>query len=88
MSLRWLGTRHDRRVLLLTVLAGLPAVVVALLLLWRSEFDPAIRWPLSLALIVVWLGLSTAAKNHALRPYETIANMLAALIEKSPSRRA
>ena len=88
MSLRWLGTRHDRRVLLLTVLAGLPAVVVALLLLWRSDLDRAMQWPLSLALIVVWLGLSAGAKNHALRPFETIANMLAALREGDFSIRA
>ena len=88
MSLRWLGTRHDRRVLLLTVLAGLPAVVVALVFLWRSGLDPAMRWPLSLALIAGWLGLSTAAKNHALRPFETIANMLAALREGDFSIRA
>lgn len=88
MSLRWLGTRHDRRVLLLTALAGLPGVVVALLLLCRSGLDPAMRWPLSLALIAAWLGLSAAAKNHALRPFETIANMLAALREGDFSIRA
>ena len=88
MSLRWLGTRHDRRVLLLVALAGLPGVVVALLLLWRSDLDRAMQWPLSLALIVVWLGLSAAAKNHALRPFETIANMLAALREGDFSIRA
>lgn len=88
MSLRWLGTRHDRRVLLIAALAGLPGVVVALLLLWRSGLDPAMRWPLSLALIAAWLGLSIAAKNHALRPFETIANMLAALREGDFSIRA
>lgn len=88
MSLRWLGTRHDRRVLVLAALAGLPGVVVALLLLWRSGLDPAVRWPLALALIAGWLGLSAAAKNHALRPFETIANMLAALREGDFSIRA
>ncbi len=88
MSLRWLGTRHDRRVLLLTALAGLPGVVVALLFLWRSGLDPAMRWPLSLALIGGWIGLSAAAKNHAVGPFETIANMLAALREGDFSIRA
>jgi len=88
MSLRWLGTRHDWRVLLLTALAGLPGVVVALLFLWRSGLDPAMRWPLSLALIGGWIGLSAAAKNHAVGPFETIANMLAALREGDFSIRA
>ena len=88
MSLRWLGRRHDRRVLALAALAGLPGVVVALLFLWQSGLDPALRWPLSLALIAGWLGLSIAAKNHALRPFETIANMLAALREGDFSIRA
>ena len=88
MSLRWLGRRHDRRVLVLAALAGLPGGVVALLFLWRSGLDPALRWPLSLALIAGWLGLSIAAKNHALRPFETIANMLAALREGDFSIRA
>ena len=88
MSLRWLGRRHDRRVLVLAALAGLPGVVAALLFLWQSGLDPALRWPLSLALITGWLGLSIAAKNHALRPFETIANMLAALREGDFSIRA
>ena len=80
--------RHDRRVLLLTALAGLPGVIAALWLLWLSDVDRGIRWPLSVVLVVGWLRLSVAAKNHAIRPFETIANMLAALREGDFSIRA
>ena len=80
--------RHDRRVLVLTALAGLPGLIAALWLLWLSNFDPEIRWLLSVLLVVGWLGLSAAARNYALRPFETIANMLAALREGDFSIRA
>lgn len=80
--------RHDRRVLLLTALAGLPGVVAALWFLWQSSLDPQLLWALSLALAAGWIGLGVAAKNHALRPFETIANMLAALREGDFSIRA
>ncbi|MCY4571780.1 MAG: ATP-binding protein [Gemmatimonadetes bacterium] len=81
MRLRLPVARHDKRVLLLTVLAGLPGVIAALWLLWLSDLDPVVRWPLSLLLVAGWLGLSAAAKNQAVRPFEIIANMLAALRE-------
>ena len=61
MSRKWPFTRHDRRVLLLTALAGLPGVIAALWLLRLSNLDPAVRWPLSVLLVVGWLGLSVAA---------------------------
>lgn len=80
--------RHDRRVLFFTALAGLPGVVAALWLLWLSRLDPQVLWPLSLALVAGWIGLSVAAKNLAVRPFETIANMLAALREGDFSIRA
>ncbi len=80
--------RHDRRVLVLTALAGLPGVAVAIWLLWQSSPDPGIRWPLALVLVAGWLGLSIAAQIHAIRPFETIANMLAALREGDFSIRA
>ena len=80
--------RHDRRVLVLTALAGLPGVAAAIWLLWQSSPDPGIRWPLSLVLVAGWLGISVAAKNHAIHPFETIANMLAALREGDFSIRA
>lgn len=88
MSRKWPVPRHDRRVLLLTALVGLPGVIAALWLLWVSNLDPQVRWPLSVLLVAGWVGLSVAARNHALRPFETIANMLAALREGDFSIRA
>ena len=88
MSRRWPVPRHDRRVLVLTALAGLPGVIAALWLLWVSSLDPVTRWPLSLLLVAGWLWLSVAARNHAIRPFETMANMLAALREGDFSIRA
>ena len=67
---------------------GLPGVIGALWFLWLSSLAPGIRWVLSLVLVAGWLRFSVAARNHALRPFETIANMLAALREGDFSIRA
>ncbi len=67
---------------------GLPGVAGALWFLWLSSLDLGIRWGLSLVLVAGWLRLSAAARSYALRPFETIANMLAALREGDFSIRA
>ena len=67
---------------------GLPGVIGALWFLWLSSLDLGIRWVLSLVLVAGWLRLSAAAQNYALRPFETISNMLAALREGDFSIRA
>jgi len=87
---RWLRLRmgHGRGVLFLAALAGLPGVIAALVLIWFDGLDPGIQWSLSLLLVAGWLWLSVVARAYAVRPFATIANMLAAMREGDFSIRA
>ena len=70
---------NPRRLLPLVLAAGLPALVVALALLWAGPHPPGLRWPLSIALLAVWLGAALYLRTHIHRPLRTISSMLAAL---------
>jgi PAS domain S-box-containing protein len=85
---RWSRIRHDRRVLLLALLAGAPGVAVALGLLWFGELGVGIQWALTLLLVGSWIAGSLAVRDHVARPLQTLSNMLAALREGDFSIRA
>ena len=80
--------RHDRRVLMLAALAALPAVIVALLLLWLGDFTPKVRWTLTAVIVLFWLGFASSLWERLVRPLQTISNLLAALREGDFSIRA
>lgn len=78
----------DRAVLSLTLLAGLPALVIALILLWRSGAGDAARWTLTTLMIGAWAGLSFEVRARVVRPLRTLANVLEALRAGDTSMRA
>jgi signal transduction histidine kinase len=51
-----MSQHRELRLLLLALAAGLPAVVLALVLTWTSDLAPAWQWTWTALLIVVWLG--------------------------------
>jgi two-component system nitrogen regulation sensor histidine kinase NtrY len=79
---------HDRRVLLLALLAGLPALVLAVVLLWTGEHAPRARWTLGLLVAGWWLLLALSARETVVRPLQTLSNLLGALREGDFSFRA
>ena len=79
---------HERRVTLLALLAGLPAVVVAMVLLWLGDFTAKVQWTLTLLVLGCWWGFAAAARERVVRPLQTLSNMLAALYEQDYSLRA
>ena len=79
---------HDRRILMLALLSGLPAVVVALVLLWRGDFSPNTRWTLTVLLLGGWFGFALAARERVAHPLQTVSNLLSALREEDFSVRA
>lgn len=85
---RWRRMGHDRRVLALVVLAGLPGVAVALGFLWLEPIAPRIQWTATVALLGAWAALTAAVREQVVRPLGTLANMLAALREGDFSIRA
>lgn len=77
--MRLLRLRHDRRVLLLALIAGLPGSLAGLAWLWGGEATTATRVTLTLLLLGVWIGAATAVRRTVVRPLQTLANLLNAL---------
>jgi len=79
---------HDRRVMLLALASGLPAVVVALALLWTGGYPEPVEVALSAAVVGAWAGMSVRLRNQVVRPLQTVSNLLGALREDDFSIRA
>jgi nitrogen fixation/metabolism regulation signal transduction histidine kinase len=72
---------HDRRVLLYALLAGLPAVAAAAVLVFMVPLSDLFRGTLLGLIVILWLGWSRAAQIRVVRPLQVIANILAGLRE-------
>ena len=83
-----MASSHERQVTLLALVAGLPALVVAIVLLWSGDFEPRTRWTLAILLIVFTGGVAMALRERVIRPLQTLSNMLAAIREQDYSLRA
>lgn len=80
---------HDRHVLVGTLLAGLPGVLVTMGFLWLGEGESAkMQWTFSLLVIGCWLGFSFSVQNRVVRSLQTMANLLSAVREGDFSIRA
>jgi two-component system, NtrC family, nitrogen regulation sensor histidine kinase NtrY len=79
---------HEGRVLLLALLSPLPAVLVALALLWTGDHAAKLQWTLTVLAIALWLGGAFELKGRVVRALQAIANLLEALREGDFSIRA
>lgn len=79
---------HERQVTVLALVTGLPAMVVALVLLWSGDFSARTQWTLTIVLTVFSLGCALALRERVIRPLQTLSNMLAAIREQDYSLRA
>jgi two-component system, NtrC family, nitrogen regulation sensor histidine kinase NtrY len=79
---------YDRRVTLLAVAAGLPAIAVSFYLLWAGSYSWLTRASVAVVLIAAWLGLVVVLRERIIRPLQTVSNLLAALREDDFSIRA
>ncbi|MCP9495785.1 MAG: ATP-binding protein [Pyrinomonadaceae bacterium MAG19_C2-C3] len=79
---------HERRVLVMALAAGLPAMIVALVLLWMGDYSAKVCWTLTAFLFSCWFGFSFALQTRVVRPLQTLANLIAALREGDYSIRA
>jgi two-component system nitrogen regulation sensor histidine kinase NtrY len=80
--------RHERRVLRLALLGGLPGVVVSLTLLVRGDFSGQLKWTLGVAIVGVWIVVAAVLRERVVRPLQTLSNLLGALREGDYSIRA
>lgn len=79
---------HERRILLLVLLAALPGSAIALVLLWTGNFPPRVQWTLTAVVVAWWLALSSALRERVVIPLQTVSNLLAAMREGDFSIRA
>ena len=80
--------RHERRVLVYALLAGLPAVALSTALLFAGEYSDKTRWTLLILVAAAWIGFSLAVRQQVVFPLRTLSNLLAALREGDYSLRA
>ncbi len=78
----------ERRITVLALAAGLPAIALCVLLLWLGGYSARLQWTVDLILIVVWLSVVFNLKQRVVRPLQTLSNILAALHEGDYSIRA
>ena len=79
---------HDLQIFGLALASGLPAVLIALLLLWNGDLTSRVQWTLTVVIASAWLGFAFTLRHQVVRPLQTISNMLAALHEGDYSIRA
>ncbi len=82
------SSHHEHLVFRLTLLAGLPGVVVSMWLLIRDGYSGKVVWTLGLVVIGGWLITALVLRERVVRPLQTLSNMLAALREGDYSIRA
>src|SRR3989441_8076061 len=79
---------HDRRILFMACAAGLPGVLVSLIVLWAGDYSAKVQWTLSVLVVGVWVGFVFSLRDRVVHPLQTISNLLAALREDDFSIRA
>lgn len=73
---------HEKTVFVYALLAGLPAVIVAMYFLWfDTDTSPKVQWTLTLVIAGCWFGFAFAVQEQVVRPLHTMANLLSALRE-------
>ncbi|HLN97223.1 MAG TPA: hypothetical protein VK208_01955, partial [Pyrinomonadaceae bacterium] len=70
--------RFEKRVTILALAAGFPAVVLCAFLLWYDNYSARVQWTLDLFLVIFWLSIAFNLKQRIVRPLQTLSNILAA----------
>jgi nitrogen fixation/metabolism regulation signal transduction histidine kinase len=83
-----MALRFDRRLLLLTVAAGMPGTVVALALLWAGGYSRQTAITVCLAILACWGVAAASLRHRVIFPLQTMANLIEALRESDFSFRA
>lgn len=66
----------------------MPAALVALIVIWFGGYTPKVQWTLTLFIVSCAGGFILSAREHIVRPLQTMTNLLAALREGDYSIRA
>src|ERR1700734_2976859 len=72
----------------MALVAGAPAVITCMLILWLGDYTSRVQWTLTVAIGGVWLGFCFALRERVASPLRTLANLLEAMREGDYSIRA
>src|SRR5688500_17729941 len=73
---------------LLALAAGLPGVLVSMIILITGGYSEKVQWTLGVIIIGAWLGFASAVRERVASPLRTLANLLEAMREGDYSIRA
>jgi PAS domain S-box-containing protein len=79
---------YERRIYWTVLLAGFPAVLVSMVLLWVGAYAPRTKWTLTLLIFGFWFAVAFAVRERVVRSLQTLANLISALREGDYSIRA
>jgi nitrogen fixation/metabolism regulation signal transduction histidine kinase len=79
---------YEGKITWLTFVAVAPAMVVALALLWFGDRTSKVQWTLTILIVGCMAAFIWSTREHAVRPLQTLSNLLAALREGDYSIRA
>lgn len=79
---------HEYRILVAALVAGAPAVLVSMIMLWTGDYTPKVQWTLSVVIMGFWLGFGFGVRERVASPLRTLANLLEAMREGDYSIRA
>src|SRR5580704_3216078 len=79
---------HEQRILTLALVAGAPAVLTCMLMLWLGDHTPKVQWTLTVLILAFWLGFCFGLRERVASPLRTLANLLEAMREGDYSIRA
>src|SRR5262245_49997540 len=80
--------KHEKRILLITLASGAPAIGWSWWMLWQSDLTNAARWTIGIGLLLIWWAGAWAVREKVMRPLQTASNLLSALREEDFSVRA
>jgi PAS domain S-box-containing protein len=79
---------YERRILLLVLAGGLPALITLQLVLFTQDASAKAQWTSAVLLGGAWLAMGFAVRERVVRPLQILSNLLAALREGDYSIRA
>ena len=79
---------YEGKITGLTVAAALPALFVALAVLWLGDYSAKVQWTLTILIVGCFAVFISSTREHTIRPLQTMSNLLAALREGDYSIRA
>ena len=78
---------YQRAIPFLALLSGVPAVIVALALVWTGDHASRTQWTVTVFMLGTWVSILIAMRDRLVRPLHAVSNMLEALREGDYSLR-